>query len=341
MSYIVLWIDFSREKPYIWLDNICFSTRSAAIRGKEQEMDEIVDIIRDVSKENIKNHIKNLEGTRHPIFAPEALEQAKSYVWDDLASFGHDMSVHQFDDDGSQFENVIGMQKGTQQPEKKIIVLAHFDTVSTSPGANDNASGIAVMLELARVFRKLKFKKSILFVGVNLEEQRVEGQKGSPICRGSRALANHAKESGWQIEGVVNFEEIAFAGDDVAQKSLENLPIEIPEKGNFIAVVGNERSAGMVQGYIQGIEQYKIPLPYLPLVVPGNGEMLPDSRRSDHSPFWDNEFEAIMITDTANFRTPHYHKPSDTIGTLNLDFATAVCCAGGVLVFEMAGIDKS
>jgi len=303
-------------------------------------MDDIREVIKKISKENIEKHIKNLEGIRHPVFAPEALEMAKEYVWDNLASNGYEMRLHHFNDEGKQYENVLGLHKGSREPEKKVLVIAHFDTVSTSPGANDNASGVAAMLELGRVFQECRFQKSILFVGVNLEEQRVDGKTGSPICRGSKALASHARENGWEIEGVVNFEEIAYAGEDVSQATLEKLPVEIPEIGNFIGVVGNENSAGMVKEYIDGIEKYKIPLPYFPLIVPGNGEMLPDSRRSDHSPFWDNGYQAIMLTDTANFRTPHYHQPSDTIGTLNLVFATEVCRAGGVLVFDMANIER-
>jgi hypothetical protein len=68
--------------------------------------------------------------------------------------------------------------------------------------------------------------------------------------------------------------------------------------------------------------------------------MLPDTRRSDHAPFWDNGYRAIMLTDTAEFRTPHYHKPGDVLDTLNLSFATEVCRAAGGLVFNMAGYEK-
>ena len=193
------------------------------------------------------------------------------------------------------------------------------------------------MLELARVLSQFRFRKSIQFVGVNLEEQKVDGEKNSPTLRGSRAFANFAREEGWEIEGVVDFEEIAFAGETIPQSKPKNLPIELPAVGNFIAVIGNENSAEMVKGTIQAIEQYQIRLPYVPLIVPGNGEMLPDTRRSDHSPFWDNGYRAIMLTDTAEFRTPHIHKPSDVLDTLNLSFATEVCRAAGGLVFNMAG----
>jgi len=251
------------------------------------------------------------------------------------------MSVHRFRDGEREYRNIIGTRQGTRQPEKRVIVIAHFDTVSTSPGANDNASGVAAMLELARTFRRLKFGKSVQYVGVNLEEGKGEGEEGSQILRGSTALAEHARASGWEIEGVVNFEEIAYAGEMIKQTTPAGLPLELPEVGNFIAVVGNEQSAGMVKGYIAGIERHRIPLPYQPLIVPGNGEMLPDTRRSDHAPFWDRGYRAIMLTDTANFRTPHYHQPSDTLETLNIPFATEVCRAAGCLVLDMAGYEHS
>lgn len=300
-------------------------------------MDEIQFILQEISSKQIEAQIKSLAGIRHPVVAPEALEKAADFIWTTLKSYGYDMSVHHFSEDERTYRNIIGTQLGAQQPDKRILVIAHYDTVSTSPGANDNASGVAAMLELARVLRQFKFSKSIQFVGVNLEEQKVDGEKGSPTLRGSRALANFAREEGWEIEGVVNFEEIAFAGETIPQSKPKNLPVELPAVGNFIAVIGNEISAELVKGYIQAIQKYQIPLPYVPLVVPGNGEMLPDTRRSDHAPFWDNGYRAIMLTDTAEFRTPHYHKSGDVIDTLNLSFASEVCRAAGGLVFNLAG----
>jgi len=304
-------------------------------------MNEIQAIIQEISRGKIETHIQKLEGIRHPVYAPKALEKAAVYIWENLQAYGLEMSWHHFTEDDQSYRNILGLHPGTQQAEKKVIVLAHFDTVAISPGADDNASGVAAMLELGRVLSQFSFEKSVLFVGVNLEEQKIDGEQGSPFLRGSRALATMAKDEGWEIEGVVNFETIAYAGENIVQKAPKNMPFEMPKIGNFIAVVGNENSAEMVQGYAGVIEEYQIPLPYLPLIVPGNGEVLPDTRRSDHAPFWDLGFPAIMLTNTANFRTPHYHLASDTLETLNLPFATEVCRAGGGLVCMTALIEKS
>ena len=294
------------------------------------------EVLKLVSVDRIRNHIKSIEGVRHPLTAPAALEQAAKYIRETLGSLGYSMSEHAFLDNGGNFSNVIATHSGTRYPDQRVIVLAHYDTVSNSPGADDNASGIAVLLELATVLKPLQFERSIQFIAVNLEENAGEDGTGTGT-RGSRALARFAREHDWDIQGVVVLESVAYAGDCVIQKAPAGMPVEVPETGDFIAIVGNESSNELVQGFGRAIDRYRIPLPYFSLVVPGKGEMFPDTRRSDHAPFWDHGFKAIMVTDTTNFRSPHYHQPSDTSDTLNLNFAAEVCRATGTMVVELAG----
>jgi Zn-dependent M28 family amino/carboxypeptidase len=297
------------------------------------------DIIRQaleqVSTARIRAYIEALEGPRHPDAAPLAMERAADYIWNSLQSLGYEMMEHRFRDSGNEFRNIVATHRGVRTPEKRVIVLAHYDTVASSPGADDNASGVAVMLELARVLSPLSFERSILFIGVNLEENGGEDEQGMGR-RGSRALAAYARERGWEIEGVLVLESVAYAGDSVVQTAPPGIPVKVPEIGDFIAAVGNEGSLELVQGFAGVIERYGLPLPFQPLVVPGAGEALPDSRRSDHASFWDEGYRAIMITDTTNFRSPHYHLPGDTLETLNIPFAVEVCRATGGLVAEMA-----
>ena len=175
------------------------------------------------------------------------------------------------------------------------------------------------------------------FIAVNLEEQKRDGDPDSRALRGSGALAKHARQEGWSIGGVIVLESVAYAGASIPQETPQGLPIALPEFGDFIAVVGNEDSAGLVSAFVRAVERYQVPLPCASLVVPGKGRMFPDTRRSDHAPFWDNDYPAIMLTDTANFRNPHYHQPSDTLETLNLSFAANVCRALGGLTADLAG----
>jgi hypothetical protein len=288
-----------------------------------------------VCVDRIRRHIRALEGVRHPVAAPEELERAADYIGNSLRSLGLEMTEHRFTEDGREFRNVIATRRGTRYPEQRVVVLAHYDTVADSPGADDNASGVAVLLELATILSPFHFERSVQFIGVNLEENAREGEHWSGT-RGSRALAEHARENGWAIEGVVVLESVAYAGNAVVQTAPAGIPVKVPEVGNFIAVVGNEDSIELVKCFARAVERYRLPLPYLSLAVPGTGEALPDTRRSDHAPFWDNGYKAIMVTDTTNFRSPHYHQPSDTLDTLNLAFAADVCRATGGLVAEVA-----
>lgn len=283
----------------------------------------------------IRSHIRALEGTRHPVETPEALERAANYISDSLRSSGCEVSEHRFQDNGREFRNIIGTFQGRRNPEQRIVVIAHYDTVQGTPGADDNASGVAVLLELARALQPLRFERTIHFIGVSLEENARDNDPESGT-RGSRALASFVSESGWQVEGVVVLESVAFAGDSVVQSAPPGMPVQVPEIGNFIAIVGNESSMELVRSFKEAVELQRLALPYSVLTVPGNGELLPDSRRSDHAPFWDLGYKAIMVTDTTNFRSPHYHRPSDTLETLNLDFAANVCRATEGLITELA-----
>ncbi len=290
-----------------------------------------------VSVDRIRGHIRALEGTRHPVAAPEALETAADYIRETLRSFGCETAEHLFRDNGEPFRNIIGTRAGRVRPHERVIVLAHYDTVAETPGADDNASGVAVMLEMARLLARSRFERTIQFIGVSLEENEYDCDPCSGT-RGSRALAAHAREDGWNIEGVIVLESVAFAGDGIRQTLPPGIAVPVPETGNFLAVIGNERSKEILGGFAQAIERHGIDLPHALLAVPGNGELLPDTRRSDHAPFWDEGFRAAMLTDTTNFRNPNYHRPTDTLETLNLEFAAKVCRAAAGLVMEMARV---
>ena len=288
-----------------------------------------------VSVDRICDHIRALEGVRHPVTAPEALERAADYITESLRSQGYEMTEHLFLDNGRPFRNIIATRHGLNHPQERVVVLAHYDTVEGSPGADDNASGVAVLLEIATVLARFGFERTVHFIAVSLEENRKIDDPGTGT-RGSRALAIHARENGWDIEGVIVLESVAFAGDTVVQTVPAGITIPVPATGNFIAVVVNEMSKDLSDGFVRAVQRYRADLPHVVLAVPGKGEMLPDSRRSDHAPFWDEGFRAVMVTDTTNFRSPHYHRPTDTLATLNPEFAAKVCCATAGTVLEMA-----
>lgn len=294
------------------------------------------DLLAQVSSDWIRQHVGILEGVRHPTAAPEALERTADYIHAQLASWEYPVEPQWFTFDGREFRNIVATRPGVGQPEARLLVVAHFDTVEQSPGANDNGSGVAVLLETARVLQAAAFDRTVQFVAVNLEERQREGPLETAALFGSRALAEEARAQAREIVGVLVLETVACAGQDIEQKWPEGLPVPLPAMGDFIGVVGNETSSALVTAFMGATARHQIPLPVVPLIVPGRGEMLPDTRRSDHASFWDQGYPAVMITDTANFRSPHYHQPTDTLDRLNVDFAANVCRALVGTVVDLA-----
>src|SRR5207245_10415629 len=213
------------------------------------------------------------------------------------------------------------------RPAPPLIIAAHYDTVEGSPGADDNASALAVTLEIARKRRGVLMTRSVRCVALGLEEEDLLG---------SLAYASSLPAAHEEICGAIVLECVGYARtEEGSQQKPPILPIAIPTVGDFLGVVGNVVSAPLVRA-VEAAANLAVPeLKTVSLLAPGNGELLPDTRRSDHAAFWHHGYPAVMLTDTANFRNPHYHQPTDTLETLNLAFieqvARAVTAAAIVL----------
>jgi Zn-dependent M28 family amino/carboxypeptidase len=235
-------------------------------------------------------------------------------------------STHEFSAWGGTYENVIGTASNGSRSQTPLILAAHYDTVFGSPGADDNASGLAVLLDVARRITHIPLDRPVQFVAFCLEEEDLLG---------SRAYVAELVAARRAVHGAMVLECVGYARDEEgSQKIPPGIPVTVPTVGNFLAVIGNHASTSLTLATEQAMRPH---LSVIPLVVPGNGELLPDTRRSDHTAFWEEGFPAVMLTDTANFRNPHYHRPTDTIHTLNLDFLTAVADAVTAAVLSLAG----
>ena len=189
-------------------------------------------------------------------------------------------------------------------PEKLFVVGAHYDTVASSPGADDNASGVAGMLELAQVLKDTGLPISVRFTAFAFEELGLIG---------SRVMAQDLSARHVEVPGMVSFDGIGFTttGED---------PF-IGTTNDYLGVVGNPGSENLARVFGAAAFHY-LPLFFAPSVVI-DPAVLPDVRRSDHASFWDVGYQALLLTDTANFRSPHYHRSTDTIDTLNFGFVTS------------------
>ena len=279
-------------------------------------------------KDRLLAHLQALVGERHPFSARQKLQQVETYLSEQLNLPGATVELHPFHALGETYHNVVATV-AAQQQAPPLIVAAHFDTVEQSPGADDNASGLAVLLEVALLVHGLALARPVRFIAFNLEEENLLG---------SLAYATALRTSGQAIVGAIVLECVGYARNEPgSQQRPPHVPVEVPSVGDFLAVVGNEKSKELVTAITSSGSRAVPPFKMIPLVVPGRSELLPDTRRSDHAAFWDQGFPAVMLTDTANFRNPHYHRPTDTIDTLNLEFLTNVTNAVTAAVRHLAG----
>lgn len=274
--------------------------------------------------------LERLIRERNPHSSPVALRETADYLRQRFSSLGLTVASHQFEAWGHTHENLVATPPGlSDATEPPLILGAHYDTVAGSPGADDNASALAVLLDVARRIESRQLRRPIHFIAFCLEEENLMG---------SRAYIQHLAETQQQVRGAIILECVGYArNDEGSQRIPPGLPVTVPTIGNFLAIIGNQASASLATLVEQSMKPH---LPVVPLLVPGNGEQLPDTRRSDHTSFWEHGFPAVMLTDTANFRNPHYHRPTDTLDTLNLDFLASVADAVTAATLTLSGCDE-
>lgn len=284
---------------------------------------ELIDrIVRKVSESGLRRHLERLVGPRDPYIGYAGMEAAAETIAQAFKELGLQFTEDRFRCEGRWYRNLIALHPGSSRP-KQVLVVAHYDTVPNCPGADDNASGVAGVLEIAGALIDQQFQADLVFIAFALEEY------GNP---GSAYYTEQAKARGTPILGVFDLEMIGYTG------STQTLPagIQAPAVGDFIGVVGNQRSDGLVALFKQAAALVVPTLPVQTLVVEDNGMNMPLVRQSDHAAFWDAGYPAVMITDTAFLRNPHYHLPSDTLDTLNLHFLRQVTAATAASVASLA-----
>jgi Zn-dependent M28 family amino/carboxypeptidase len=274
-----------------------------------------------VTAERARRIVETLAGeypSRHGSH-PKVLDGAASFIEQQFASLGHHVESQWYESDGGQVRNIIVEKKGEDPERACIIIGAHYDTVVGTPGADDNATGIAGLIELSRLLKEHKNKRTIRFVAFPHEEPPYFF---TPRM-GSRQYARRSKESGERIYVMLTLEMIGFAGE--GYKQLYPAPLmrilgRYPKDGNYVALVSNLRSTRMLSIVRKAMRQ-RGSVGVESLAAPG---FVPPLFLSDHSSFWKYGFPALMITDTAFLRNPHYHSPTDTADTLNYEFLANV-----------------
>lgn len=275
---------------------------------------QIENLAEKLNQDNLKKTVNAISFPRHGWYNYEALLLAAEFIEKRFKEYGYVVESDKFNYQGKQYRNITATLNGIHSNRDWLLIGAHYDSAIESPGADDNASGIAVMLEIARVITQTPMAKVIKFVAFTLEEPQVFDFK---FIIGSRNFVKKMKKLGHKYTAII-LESVGYFSE---KKGSQNLPafIKGPDVGNFIGVVGNKKSRYLLQLF----EEAKIFVPSLNVITykaPMNGWLSVETRFSDHAPFWDAGFQAVMITDTAMFRNPYYHTPSDTPEKLNFSF---------------------
>jgi hypothetical protein len=260
----------------------------------------------------------------------EALERAASFVEGQFKAAGFEPAVQWYEYAGHRFRNIEVEIAGASQPAEIVVVGGHYDTVPFSPGANDNASGTVAVLELARLLRNERFSRTIRFVAFVNEEPPYFTTR----WMGSRQYASRSKDRGENIVAMISMETIGYFKTEPGSQHYPPLfSLFYPDRGDFIGFVGNLASRSLVRRCIRVFrETTELPSEGVAAV-----EQIPGITWSDHSAFWAHGYKAIMITDTAPFRFPHYHLPTDTPDKLDFDRMTRVITGTSEVLRDLAG----
>ena len=268
-------------------------------------------------KGRLRSHLKEIARERDPFFATQGHFYVQQYIRDQLGQWGT-VESHAFQVGNRTHCNwILNLPARDNRQKPPILIGAHYDTVPGTPGADDNATGVAVLLEMAKAFHETPARYPIRLVAFDLEEISPQFDKF-----GNTEYAKSLE--GAPLRLMIALEMLGYCNNQAnSQVYPAGLNRFYPNQGNFIALIGNLPTIPDLIRLSRTIRRSSVGCEWLPAGF--RGQIVLDTRRGDHAAFWDRGYRAIMVTDTANLRNPHYHKPSDRIETLDFDFLTNVC----------------
>lgn len=260
------------------------------------------------------------------------LDQAAFFIENEWRKAGYSPQRQEYEVNGRRFANIELELRGAAAPREIIVLGAHYDSAPGSPGANDNGSAVATLLDLARAFHGRRFRRTLRLVAFTNEEQ--------PFTRtpqmGSRVYARSARRRREQIMAMIGLENIGCRSLREGSQRLSFRGRLLPSRGDFIAMVANRRSRFLLEPVRTAFQQHAA-IDCAALVLPS---FFPGAWSSDHWSFAREGFPAIMLTDTALLRYRYYHTPEDTPEKLDYDFLSLVTAGLESVLIELAGVDR-
>ena len=282
-------------------------------------------------EQELRAHVHTLArqiGERN-LFQYDKFLLAAEYIRDTFEAAGYDVHRQEFEVSGKICENIEAEVRGTDRPEDILVIGAHYDSVKGSPGANDNGTGVASMLALARQFAISPTSRTLRFVAFANEEPPFFQTKDM----GSRVYARRSRQRNENIILMFSLETIGYYTDAPnSQHYPPPLSLIYPSTGNFIGFVSNLANRDWVRRAVGNFRQHT--------QFPSEGAALfgwlPGVGWSDHWAFWQEGFPAIMVTDTALFRDPYYHTANDTPDHIHYDYLARVTAGLHQVIADIA-----
>jgi Zn-dependent M28 family amino/carboxypeptidase len=264
---------------------------------------------------DLRRHVTHLAeeiGERNVSRRPRELAQAADAIAAEWSAAGYQVGRQEYEVSGVTCCNLEVEILGRTRPEEIVVVGAHYDSVPGSPAANDNGSGVAAILCLARSLAGSACDRTLRLVAFVNEEKPY----AFTAQMGSWVYARRCRERGERVKAMLSLETIGYYDDTPgSQKYPWPIGLLYPTTGNFIAFLGNLRSADLLWRVLRAFRRNEL--------FPAEGAALPevirDIRRSDHWSFWQEGYPALMVTDTAPFRYPYYHTPDDTVDKIDFE----------------------
>jgi len=268
-------------------------------------------------------HVKYLSETvgERSMSRPDTLRSVTQYLRDSLKQAGYESNERTYSIEGQTVSNVEATLAGSDAARGQVVVGAHYDSVAGTVGADDNATGVAGVLELARMLRGSNPRSAVRFVFF-IDEEPPHFQTEA---MGSLVYARQLRRDGVPVSAMISLEMLGFYSDaPESQRYPPFVGLFYPKRGNFIGFVGDEESRDLVRRSVR-IFRESASFPSQGMAAPANW---PGVGWSDQWSFWQEHYPAIMITDTAMFRNPYYHTTRDTAN--RLDFERMARVVGGV-----------
>lgn len=244
------------------------------------------------------------------MFRPHALRAAAEYIRGEMQRMGYAVTAEPVIASGRVSHNLIAERPGTEPDGGIWLAAAHYDTVASTPGADDNASAVAALLEMARDFTERAPRDTMRFAAFTNEEF----PHFASSAQGAMVHAAGCRDRRERIRLMASLEMLGYYNPEPgSQRYPLGLSACYPDTGDFLALIGLLRHGRALRRLVAAFrEATNFPCEYLATPF-----WLPALVRSDHFAFWQHGFPSVMATDTADFRNPHYHGPSDTPDTLD------------------------